>query len=1696
MRCPHLTLGWISVGHPVSAMPSRPLPSALGARFAVRRTLKEQAGVRTLLVVDRRSGAQLVAKVAGRDDVPIGAWLRLQHEAQVLRGLGSPWVAPLVEAGTADDLLYLLTTFVPGVSLAQRLYGGPLAVPDALRVGWCLLSGLEAAHQSGVIHRDVKPSNIVVDEGDPLRQAVLVDFGLARSERLDPSVRELPVGTVRYMAPEQAGLLNVEVVDERADLYAAGAVLYECLTGRPPFPGDVIREVLRQHVTQPPPTFAAVGVQAPRAVEDAVRRLLAKDPADRYQSAAAAAADVAEIMAAVAAGIREPAVVVGLHDRRRTLAPPAFVGRQAELDALARALQAARQGAGDLVLVEAASGGGKTRLLDEAAMRAAQEGAAVFRGQGVAGTAQRPLEVLRGVAEHLVGAVRDAPGEIRRLDTALGERSDAVCAALPELAGVLRPANGTSGPEAFGETRTVEAVEQLLSVIGTADRPALVVLDDAQWADDVTLKVVSRWHQRARGRVHVALVVAFRSEEVGPAHPLRLLPDPPSLRLEPLQPDELRRMAESMAGPLPTPAARAVVELSGGSPFMASAVLRGLVESGGLVSHDDGWRVDPDAMETVTASRHAATVLAGRLALLPAPARALLAVGALLGKEFDLALASAMLNGGHAETAAALEEARRRHLVWVRDSTAVFVHDKIREAVLQQVDAATAASLHRMAATWLEEHDRDRIFALAHHWEAAGASARALPYALAAADTARRQHALAAADEQFAIAERGAGEADPATRRRVAEGRGQVLMLRGRYTEAAERLEAALALADTAVDRARIQGHLGELRFKQGDVQAARGAVEAALRRLGHKVPRTAVGYAAGVALEAVVQILHTALPRLLVGRRRLDQAGDELVAIRLYSRLAHIYWFVAGRVPTLWTHLRGLNLAERYPPTAELAQAYSEHAPVMTMLAWFRRGVAYAERSLAIRTASGDLWGRGQSLHFLGVCLYGASRFAECVERCREAVRLLELTGDRWEVNTARWHIAFARYRQGDLRGAAAEARRVYADGAAIGDSQARGIGLAAWAKASGGQVPRDVLEAELARPADDVHTRAELLQAQAVVLLSEDRPAAAAAVLENAWNLVRDAGLRQEYVVAVLPWLATARRMEAQAVPPWAPDRRRGAVRRARRTARRATRLARAYRNNLPHALRERGLVAALAGHGRRARRWLDRSLAVAEELGMAAEHARSLQARGEVGAARGWDGAAADLDAAARALEPLALPSPRPDQVTPSLVDRFAQVLEAGRTIAAALDPATIYHAVRDAARALLRAERSLIVGVDGEQMTPLTGDGDAPFSRSLVARAAAAGRPVVVGSPAPADVADSLLLSEARSLMCVPIEVRGQVVACLYTDHRQVHGLFAEEEEHLALFLATLAGAALENAEGFAEIQELTRSLEQRVSQRTAQLEASNQRLDQTVTRLRRAYEEQRATAERLERLDQLKNDLLSMVAHDLRSPLAVIHGFATSLQQGRPLTAEEVASCVDGIVRNSKRLAEFTNNLLQFGHIESGQLRCDLEPFDLARLLRRTVAELEGLDNAVTLQVRVPEDLPAALGDEPRQWQVLTNLLSNAVKHSPAGGVVRVTAAREGDHLVVAVQDQGPGVDPADAERMFERFSQLEHRSSGQPAGTGLGLYICRSLVEAQGGRIWVDSRPGGGSTFRYTVRVAQHAGHGRDGDPVAASTQP
>jgi len=249
----------------------------------------------------------------------------------------------------------------------------------------------------------------------------------------------------------------------------------------------------------------------------------------------------------------------------------------------------------------------------------------------------------------------------------------------------------------------------------------------------------------------------------------------------------------------------------------------------------------------------------------------------------------------------------------------------------------------------------------------------------------------------------------------------------------------------------------------------------------------------------------------------------------------------------------------------------------------------------------------------------------------------------------------------------------------------------------------------------------------------------------------------------------------------------------------------------------------------------------------------------------------------------------------------------------------------------------------------------------------------------------------------------------------------------------------------------------------------------------VTERSAMVEKQNQMIERLRELDELKTEFVGMVSHDLRSPMATIAGFADTLRYNWDAFADDhKIEILERISRSTNQLARFVDNILQVNQIESGKLAYDIQAIDLKDIIDRVVQENTRLipgQDAKEIEVRVPEDLPAVPADEMRQWQILTNLVTNGQKFSPDGDPVVIEAGLDGDSVRISVRDSGFGINKEDMEKLFKKFSRLEQPPGMKVKGTGLGLYICKAMIEAQGGRVWVESEPGN-TTFNYTIPVS------------------
>jgi signal transduction histidine kinase len=288
----------------------------------------------------------------------------------------------------------------------------------------------------------------------------------------------------------------------------------------------------------------------------------------------------------------------------------------------------------------------------------------------------------------------------------------------------------------------------------------------------------------------------------------------------------------------------------------------------------------------------------------------------------------------------------------------------------------------------------------------------------------------------------------------------------------------------------------------------------------------------------------------------------------------------------------------------------------------------------------------------------------------------------------------------------------------------------------------------------------------------------------------------------------------------------------------------------------------------------------------------------------------------------------------------------------------------------------------------------------------------------------------------------------------------------DEINLLMTIAHQVAVAIDKAQLYTKVSRHAVELERIVDARTKQLAEV---IDELVV-----------AAERAQEAEKLKSLLLSTVSHELRTPLATIKGSTSMLRAHyQQITPDMLAEHLADIEEEADKLTELISSLLEMSRIEAGILQIHPQAIDLGAVVKSAVAAAQRRVNDHHIQLSVDDHLPVCYGDARRIEQIVANLIDNAAKYSESGKQIDIRLENRDKELVVSVIDHGRGIPPEQLERIFDRFYQLGQTGDSGRHGIGLGLAICRGLVEAHGGGIWAESEYQKGSTFSFSLPIAQ-----------------
>ncbi|MEU7874541.1 AAA family ATPase [Dactylosporangium sp. NPDC049140] len=644
--------------------------------------------------------------VIGKEALGADAQRRLQHESAILERLrGVAGVAQLVEAPPCPRLIVLEDVGGSALSAVAK----PLAVDELIGLALGLAQAVARMHRRGVMHRDITPANVVVArDGAPC----LVDFALATSfAEIRPEFTHPTeiVGTLEYLAPEQTGRTG-RPVDQRADLYALGATLYELATGAPPFgSGDPLR-LTHDHLARVPVPPVEVNSAVPAPLSEIIMHLLEKEPDNRYQTAEGVLYDLERLRDG---GTRRGKAVwrVGERDVPLRLLPPSrLVGRDAEVAALEAAFDEAQVGRCRGVLVAGAPGVGKTALVDE--LRSVATGRDGWFVAGKFDEYRRDLEfdavyqAFRALGRLLLAEPEGELAEIRgRILGALGPHASLMTAVVPEFAALLGVPPDPGDP-LTAQTRAQRMAVEVLRVVASPKRPVILVLDDLQWAGHAPLGFVDLVISEA-SIDGLLLVGAYREAGATAAHLLagqlsrwRRQSAVRCLRLDNLPVSASVAMVAEVLHEDPAAVAglaEMINPCTSGNPYETVELLNGLRRDDVLTATADGWRWDEAQVRARLGRSEVAELLAARVDAMPAMSRQMLDAMACLGGRTE----PRVLQTATAEPADVVEH---RLAPAIDDGVLVaepgvrpsvrFRHDRIREVILRQLDPPRRHALH------------------------------------------------------------------------------------------------------------------------------------------------------------------------------------------------------------------------------------------------------------------------------------------------------------------------------------------------------------------------------------------------------------------------------------------------------------------------------------------------------------------------------------------------------------------------------------------------------------------------------------------------------------------------------------------------------------------------------------------------------------------------------------------------------------------------------------------------------------------------------------------------------------------------------------------------------------------------------------------------------------------------------------------
>ncbi len=973
--------------------------------------------------------------------------IRFRREAQTLSRLRHKNLVKFLGFGENSENSYILLEFLEGTSLDKQInIGGELQkdILLVLHILSCVAEGLEYTHRQGILHRDIKPTNIMLvnsnGNGQPqgktgLPAVKIFDFGLSRLiDYFRCEYNSGIAGTLFYMAPECAGIFQ-KPIDQRADLYSLGILGYELLAGERPYGGPEAGILLQQHLTRVPPPLSHINPCVPTALSQIIARLMAKAPEERYPSAGSLLIDLRALGDSLSRG--EKGFQLPASPAAEVVEPKAqvpFVERSREMAAMKKLLTETHQGRGRLTFISGDAGIGKTRLAEEFRTHVlAGEGTFLY-GKCDQYRSQVPYQPFNDILDDLAIQAGRWPYQNfkewrERTITSLAKHPGLLHQLVPDLKSGKEMNSGQSEVTPVRESEGYQyGLCRVFELLPESRSPVVLVLDDLQWAQEETYEVLMMLRERIDD-LPVLIIGLYREKEFHKnsksLNYLQLIrnrfPETDISSLKALSPEGVRFLTREFIGCADQgfrPLYSNIYRISRGNPFFVHEILQTLFESGAFKSPLPGGscQYDPEKYHENMLPDSLLSIILNRLEQPSQPARATLSIAAVLGRQFDFERLLAVSSLKEYELMDHLDELARFQFIeetQIGTQTSFrFPYDKIRHTVYEQIPLVERQAIHEKAGQVLEKGIdsalSNTIFDLAHHFSHGLDAAKAMRYLIAAGDQAYSQAAYRETAAFYAEAWKRHDDRSSETFLYLTDQLLELYPFLGEYDDALAVYKAGGTLPESRLDRARMERKISSVFVMKGEFFKAVGHLETALALLGkrHFKKRWAI------FLSILFQLCLRLLPKWPFSfQKRLQRATRKQP---LFAELCRIYrnlslvCLLDDTAGLIEASLLKLRYAGKSGDIVLVVESYMFEAIALATTGRFNKARKYSKKILSFQELQVDSdhpyfkLSAAYIITMSGAMIdFFQGRLKEAEEKFEQAIPEIEKVEAQWELNS-----------------------------------------------------------------------------------------------------------------------------------------------------------------------------------------------------------------------------------------------------------------------------------------------------------------------------------------------------------------------------------------------------------------------------------------------------------------------------------------------------------------------------------------------------------------------------------------------------------------------------------------------------------------------------------------------------------------------